>query len=48
MEQRMSDELELLTLQSEIQRRNRQIALLSNVLKARHDTAKAAINNLRS
>ena len=48
MDQRMSEEIELLALQSQIQRHNRQITLVSNVMKARHDTAKAAIGNLRS
>lgn len=46
--QRMSDDLKLLALQDQIQRDNRQIALVSNVMKARHDTAKSAISNIRS
>lgn len=47
-DQRMQDDLKLLALQSSIQQQNRQISLVSNVLKARHDTAKAAIGNIRS
>ena len=47
-DQRMQDELKLLTIQSSIQQQNRQISLVSNVMKARHDTAKAAISNIRS
>jgi len=43
-----SEDLKLIALQSEIQRHDRQITLLSNMLKARHDTAKAAIGNIRS
>lgn len=46
--QGMSEDLKLLALQDQIQRNNRQIAMVSNVMKARHDTAKAAISNLRS
>lgn len=47
-QQRLDDDLELLALQEGIQRHNRQIALVSNMLKARHDTAKAAIGNMRA
>lgn len=47
-DQRLGEDLQLLALQEQIQRHNRQIALLSNVMKARHDTAKAAIANMRS
>jgi hypothetical protein len=45
---RMTDEIKLLSLQNEIQKQDRQISLVSNVMKARHDTAKAAIGNIRS
>jgi len=47
-EQRMNDELKLLALQDRIQRDNRQVTMVSNVMKARHETAKAAISNIRS
>lgn len=46
-QQRVNDDLKLLSLQDEIQRHNRQVQLVSNVMKARHDTAKAAIGNMR-
>ena len=47
-DQGMSDDLKLLALQDKIQRNNRQFMLISNVMKARHDTAKSAISNIRS
>lgn len=40
--------LQLLNLQREVQDENRRFTTLSNVLKASHDTAKAAVNNIRS
>lgn len=36
-----------LLLQERISAENRRFTALSNVLKARHDTAKAAVNNIR-
>lgn len=45
---RITDDLQLLALQDQIQREGRQIALVSNVMKARHETTKAAIGNIRS
>lgn len=47
-QQRMADDLKLLALQDSIQRNNRQISLVSNVMKARHETAKSTISNIRS
>jgi len=47
-DQGVSEDLKLLAMQREIQRQDRQISLVSNVMKARHDTAKAAIGNIRS
>jgi hypothetical protein len=46
--ERMNEELQLIALQSEVQRQDRQVSLTSNLLKARHDTAKQAISNIRS
>ena len=43
-----SGDLELLALQERIQRTSRQVMMVSNVMKGRHDTAKAAISNIRS
>lgn len=42
-----SDQLELIALQQQIQDENRRYSTLSNVLKARHETAKNAIGNIR-
>ena len=38
---------EYLALQNEMQRESREFNALSNILKVRHDSAKAAINNIR-
>jgi hypothetical protein len=40
--------LQLLALQEEVQQENRRFSTVSNILRARHDTAKAAIGNIRS
>jgi hypothetical protein len=39
--------LEMLALQEQVQQENRRFTTASNLLKARHDTAKAAIGNIR-
>ncbi len=39
--------LRYLNLQQNMQQENRQYTMVSNVMKVRHDTAKAAINNIR-
>ncbi|MCS6858407.1 MAG: hypothetical protein NZM37_11895 [Sandaracinaceae bacterium] len=41
------DAMSLLLLQHQIQEENRVYSTLSNVLKARHETTKTAINNIR-
>lgn len=41
------DSMRLIALQEQIQAENRQYTTISNVLKARHETAKNAISNLR-
>jgi hypothetical protein len=38
---------EFLALQNEMQRESREFNAISNVIKVRHDSAKAAINNIR-
>ena len=43
----MDDNMELLRLQEQIQAENRRFSTLSNVMKARHETAKNSINNIR-
>jgi hypothetical protein len=40
--------MQLLNLQEEVQQENRRFSTLSNVLRAKHDTAKAAVSNIRS
>ena len=40
--------VQLLALQEEVQQENRRFSTLSNVLRAKHDTAKAAVGNIRS
>ncbi len=40
--------LQLLELQEVVQKENRRFTVLSNVVRARHDTAKAAVSNIRS
>jgi hypothetical protein len=42
-----NDAMELIALQQEIQEENRRYSTLSNVMKARHETAKNAIGNIR-
>jgi hypothetical protein len=39
---------ELLVLQQQVQRENQQFSTLSNVMRAKHDTAKAAVSNIRA
>jgi hypothetical protein len=40
--------LQMLALQEEVQQENRRFTMLTNVVRARHDTAKGAISNIRS
>jgi hypothetical protein len=40
--------LQLLELQEDVQQENRRFTTVSNVLRAKHDTAKAAVSNIRS
>ena len=40
--------LQLLNLQTDVQDENRRFTTISNVLKSAHDTAKAAVGNIRS
>jgi len=42
-----NDAMELIALQQQMQDENRRYSTLSNVLKARHETAKNAIGNIR-
>jgi len=40
--------LQLLDLQEQVQQENRHFTTISNVLRAKHDTAKAAVSNIRA
>jgi hypothetical protein len=40
--------MQLLALQNEVQQNNQRFSTVSNLMRARHDTAKAAISNIRS
>lgn len=46
-EMQMSFSMQYLQLQDKMQNENRQYTTLSNVMKTKHDTAKATINNVR-
>ncbi|MBU1221750.1 hypothetical protein KKF34_13105 [Myxococcota bacterium] len=46
-EQNQKFNMDFLKLQNDIQTENRKYTTLSNISKARHDTAKSAINNMR-
>ena len=46
-EMNQSFNLQYLQLQQQMQQENRQFTLVSNIMKTKHDTAKAAINNVR-
>ncbi len=46
-EMNSSFNLQYLQLQQDMQQDNRQFTLMSNIMKTKHDTAKAAINNVR-
>lgn len=46
-EMNMSFNLQYLQLQQKMQSENRQFAMVSNIMKTKHDTAKNAINNVR-
>ena len=43
----MMDNMEYLRIQQQMQAENRRFSTLSNVMKARHETAKNSINNIR-
>ena len=47
-EQAKKDNLFFLELQQKMQQENRKFSTVSNILKAKHDTARAAINNIRA
>ena len=46
-EMQQSFNLQYLQLQNNMQQQNREFTMVSNIMKVKHDTAKAAINNVR-
>ncbi len=46
-ETQMSFNLQYLMLQNQMQNENRQFAMVSNIMKSKHDTAKNSISNIR-
>ena len=47
MQQGQASNLQLLALQEQVQQENQRFTTVSNVMRAKHDTAKAAVSNLR-
>ena len=48
MQQGQMSNLQLLALQQQIQQENQRFTTVSNVMRAKHDTAKAAVSNIRA
>jgi len=48
MQQGQTSNLQLLALQQQVQQENQQFTTVSNVMRAKHDTAKAAVSNIRA
>jgi hypothetical protein len=48
MQQGQMSNLQLLALQQQIQQENQRLTTVSNVMRAKHDTAKAAVSNIRA
>jgi hypothetical protein len=48
MQQGQASNLQLLALQQQVQQENQQFTTVSNVMRAKHDTAKAAVSNIRA
>ncbi|HEY7374863.1 MAG TPA: hypothetical protein VIF57_22050 [Polyangia bacterium] len=48
MQQGQMSNLQLLALQQQVQQENQQFTTVSNVMRAKHDTAKAAVSNIRA
>ena len=46
-EMQMPFNMDYLVLRNKISHENRQFTLVSNIMKVKHDTVKAAINNIR-
>jgi hypothetical protein len=48
MQSGQASNLQLLALQQQVQQENQQFTTVSNVMRAKHDTAKAAVSNIRA
>ena len=48
MQQGQASNLQLLALQQQVQQENQRFSTVSNVMRAKHDTAKAAVSNIRA
>jgi hypothetical protein len=48
MQQGQISNVQLLALQQQVQQENQQFTTVSNVMRAKHDTAKAAVSNIRA
>ena len=48
MQQGQMSNLQLLALQEQVQQENQRFTTISNVMRAKHDTAKAAVSNIRA
>jgi len=48
MQEGQMSNLQLLALQQQIQQENQRFTTVSNVMRAKHDTAKAAVSNIRA
>lgn len=48
MQSGQASNLQLLALQEQVQQENQQFSTISNVMRAKHDTAKAAVSNIRA
>ena len=48
MQQGQASNMQLLALQEQVQQENQRFTTVSNVMRAKHDTAKAAVSNIRA
>ena len=48
MQQGLASNQQLLALQQQVQQENQRFTTVSNVMRAKHDTAKAAVSNIRA
>ncbi len=48
MQDGQASNMQLLALQQQIQEESQRFSTVSNVMRAKHDTAKAAVSNIRA